>query len=62
MAGLLSGTGVHDTGGLEGSPSIWGPGWLGADRTTGLLGYTPVAPSATVEAWVSALVVIASVP
>ena len=49
MAGLLSGTGVHDTGGLEGSPSIWGPGWLGADRTSGLLGYTPVVPSATVS-------------
>ena len=49
MAGLLSGTGAHDTGGLEGSPSIWGPGWLGADRTSGLLGYTPVVPSATVS-------------
>ena len=33
MAGLLSGIGVHDTGGLEGSPSMWGPGWLGADRS-----------------------------
>jgi hypothetical protein len=52
MAGLLSGTGVHDTGGLEGSPSIWGPGWLGADRSgsSGILNYTPNAnllPAAT---------------
>jgi len=53
MAGLLSGTGAHDTGGLEGSPSIWGPGWLGADRSGtgpgGILGYTPVTPSKTVR-------------
>jgi hypothetical protein len=49
MAGLLTGTGVHDTGGLEGSPSIWGPGWLGVDRSGGLLGYTPVTPSKTVK-------------
>ena len=53
MAGLLSGTGVYDTGGLQGSPSIWGPGWMGADRPglaqEGILGYTPVVPSQTVK-------------
>ena len=45
MAGLLSGTGAYDTGGLEGSPSMWGPGWLGADRSgsAGILDYTPMA-------------------
>ena len=52
MAGLLSGTGVHDTGGLQGSPSMWGPGWLGADRSGsgpgGILGYTPIVPADTV--------------
>ena len=51
--GLLSGIGQYDTGGLEGSPSMWGPGWLGADRTGGgpggILGYTPVTPSTTVR-------------
>jgi len=53
MAGLLSGIGQYDTGGLEGSPSMWGPGWLGADRSGGgpggILGYTPVVPSETVR-------------
>jgi hypothetical protein len=53
MAGLLSGIGQYDTGGLQGSPSIWGPGWMGADRPglaqEGILGYTPVVPSQTVR-------------
>ena len=53
MAGLLSGIGAHDTGGLGGSPSMWGPGWVGADRSGsgpgGILGYTPVTPATTVR-------------
>ena len=51
--GLLSGIGQYDTGGIEGSPSMWGPGWLGADRSGsgpgGILNYTPVTPSTTVS-------------
>jgi len=52
--GLLSGLGQYDTGAaMAGSPSIWGGGWHGAERSGsgpgGILDYTPATPSTTVR-------------